>query len=97
MLARVVLARLSFVPAAVVLSHYGNGGTSSMMRCLTGYIVLLALTFGARFASGRWRRIDFTGRRRPLAWSPPIPRALLDSSSGKTLVWRAGPPRVRTS
>jgi hypothetical protein len=32
-----------------------------MMWCLTGYIVVLATTFGLRFASGRWRRIDLVG------------------------------------
>jgi len=32
-----------------------------MMLCLTAYIVLLALTSGLRFASGRWRRFDLAG------------------------------------
>lgn len=60
MLARIVLAWFLFVPAAVALSHFG-GGATSMMLCLTGYIVLLAVTFSLRFASGRWRGIDLTG------------------------------------
>ena len=60
MLARIVLAWFLFVPAAVALSHFG-GGATSMMLCLTGYIVLLAVTFSLRFASGKWRSIDLTG------------------------------------
>ena len=58
MLARVTLAWGVFVPAAWYFSHAGGGGAASMMLCLTGYIVILALTFGARFASGRWRSIE---------------------------------------
>jgi len=61
MIARVVLAWVLFVPLTLFLSHTGGGGARSMMLCLTAYIVLLALTFSARFASGRWRRIDLTG------------------------------------
>jgi Na+-driven multidrug efflux pump len=61
MLARIVLAWFLFVPAAVGLSHWGGGGAKSMMLCLTGYIVALAVTFSLRFASGRWRNIDLTG------------------------------------
>lgn len=61
MIARVVLAWVLFVPLTLVLSHSARGGPTSMMLCLTAYIVLLALTFGLRFASGRWRRIDLTG------------------------------------
>jgi len=60
MVARVVLAWFLFVPAAIGLSHLG-GTATTMMLCLTAYIVLLAATFGMRFASGRWRRIDLTG------------------------------------
>ncbi|HSU38744.1 MAG TPA: hypothetical protein VLJ38_04220 [Polyangiaceae bacterium] len=57
MLARIVLAWGAFVPAAFFLARSRNAGAVSMMLCLTGYIVLLALTFGARFGSGRWRHI----------------------------------------
>lgn len=61
MLARVVLAWVLFVPLMLFYSHAGGGGATSMMLCLTAYIAALALTFSARFASGRWRRIDLTG------------------------------------
>lgn len=57
MLARIVLAWGAFVPAAFFLARSRNAGPVSMMLCLTGYIVLLAFTFGARFGSGRWRHI----------------------------------------
>jgi MATE family multidrug resistance protein len=63
MVARIVLAWGAFVPAAFFLSRSADGGAASMMLCLTGYIVLLAFTFGARFASGRWRRIDLVGAK----------------------------------
>jgi len=66
MLARVVLAWGAFVPAAFFLSHSGGGGTTSMMLCLTAYIVILALTFSARFASGRWRSIELVGPPTPV-------------------------------
>jgi MATE family multidrug resistance protein len=61
MMARVVLAWGGFAPAAIVLSHFAGGGVVSMMWCLTGYIVVLSTTFGLRFASGRWRRINLVG------------------------------------
>jgi MATE family multidrug resistance protein len=61
MMARIVLAWGGFAPAAIVLSHFAGGGIRSMMWCLTGYIIVLSLTFGARFATGRWRRIDLVG------------------------------------
>jgi multidrug resistance protein, MATE family len=65
MMARIVLAWGACLPAAFVLSRSERGGAASMMLCLTGYIVLLALTFGARFGSGRWRKIDLVG-------APPV-------------------------
>jgi MATE family multidrug resistance protein len=61
MMARIVLAWGGLAPVSFVLSHWGGGGVVSMMWCLTGYIVVLATTFGLRFASGRWRRIDLVG------------------------------------
>jgi MATE family multidrug resistance protein len=61
MVARVLLAWGAFVPAAFFVSRSALGGAGSMMLCLAGYIVLLALTFAARFGSGRWRRIDLVG------------------------------------
>ncbi len=64
MVARVVLAWGAFAPAAYFLSRSARGDATSMMLCLTGYIVLLALTFAARFGSGRWRRIDLVGADR---------------------------------
>ncbi|HTQ02904.1 MAG TPA: MATE family efflux transporter [Polyangiaceae bacterium] len=61
MIARIVLAWGAFAPAAFFLARSPIAGARTMMFCLTGYIVLLALTFGARFGSGRWRRIDLVG------------------------------------
>ncbi len=61
MMARIVLAWGGLAPVSFVLSHWGGGGVVSLMWCLTGYIVVLATTFGLRFASGRWRRIDLVG------------------------------------
>jgi MATE family multidrug resistance protein len=63
MIARVALAWGAFVPAAFLLSRSAAAGAASMMLCLTGYIVLLSITFGARFGSGRWRRIDLIGHQ----------------------------------
>ena len=61
MVARVVLAWGAFVPAAFFLARSSSASAASMMLCLTGYIVLLAITFAARFGSGRWRHIDLVG------------------------------------
>ncbi len=61
MVARVVLAWGAFAPAAFFLARSPVAGANAMMLCLTGYIVLLALTFSARFGSGRWRTIVLVG------------------------------------
>jgi MATE family multidrug resistance protein len=58
LLMRIFLAWGAFAPAAFVLSHFTGAGPVGMMWCLTGYIVLLAFAFSARFASGRWRSIE---------------------------------------
>lgn len=63
MVARVVLAWGAFAPAAFFLARSAAAGANAMMFCLTGYIVLLALAFAARFGSGRWRQIDLVGAR----------------------------------
>jgi Na+-driven multidrug efflux pump len=61
MVARIVLAWLVFIPSAWLLVRSGSGGTTGVILCMAGYIALLALTFGLRFASGRWKRIELVG------------------------------------
>jgi multidrug resistance protein, MATE family len=61
MLARIIVAWLVFTPAAWLLVRVWGGDITTMMLSLIGYIVLLALTFGWRFASQRWQKIDLVG------------------------------------
>jgi len=53
-----VLGWLVFIPTGMFLVRYSGGGTLELMLTLTGYILLLAVTLGLRFASGAWRRIS---------------------------------------
>lgn len=55
---RVLLAWLGFVPAAIVVVRYGDGGAIGAMLCLVGYLALLAVALALRFRSGAWRKID---------------------------------------
>jgi multidrug resistance protein, MATE family len=56
--ARIALAWLVFVPAAVLVVMQWDGGPSGAMLCLAGYLALLALALGYRFRTGAWRRIE---------------------------------------
>lgn len=58
MVARIVLGWLVFIPVGMFLVRYSGGGTLELMLTLCGYILLLAVTLGLRFASGAWRRIS---------------------------------------
>ena len=64
--ARLVLAWLVFTPAAWTLVLVLDGGIAAIMASLIGYLALLALAFGVRFASGRWRQIDLLGIEAPV-------------------------------
>jgi MATE family multidrug resistance protein len=61
MWARVVLAWAVFMPPAWVAVHKFDGGITAVMVALIGYLFLLAIALGARFASGKWRNIDLVG------------------------------------
>ncbi len=58
MAARVTLAWAVFVPLSWLVVLVWGGGVVTMMLVLVAYIALLAVAFGARFASGRWRDIQ---------------------------------------
>jgi MATE family multidrug resistance protein len=58
MVARIVLAWAVFIPSAFWLVRTGTGGTTGIILCMAAYIAALALTFGIRFASGGWKRIE---------------------------------------
>jgi MATE family multidrug resistance protein len=56
--ARIALAWLVFMPAAVLVVMRWDGGPGGAMLCLAGYLALLALALGYRFRTGAWRRIE---------------------------------------
>jgi len=55
--ARIVLAWLVFLPAGWVGMRLWAGGPVTAMIIVAGYVALLAVALGLRFASGRWRNI----------------------------------------
>ena len=59
--ARLVLAWVVFTPVAWAAVLLLDGGVYTVMAAMIAYIVVLAATFAARFASGRWRQIDLVG------------------------------------
>lgn len=61
MAARLVLAWLVFTPASWLAVLAFGGGVYTVMIALMGYLGLLALAFGWRFTSGKWREIDLVG------------------------------------
>jgi multidrug resistance protein, MATE family len=61
MWARVVLAWLVFTPGAWAAVRIWHGGINAVIAAMVGYLLLLAVTLGARFASGAWRKIDLVG------------------------------------
>jgi MATE family multidrug resistance protein len=56
--ARIVVAWLVFLPAGWVGMRVWPGGPVTAMAIVAGYVALLAVALGARFASGRWRKIS---------------------------------------
>ena len=56
--ARLILAWAVFVPSAVLVVTYMDGGSIGAMLCLVGYIALLALALAYRFRSGAWKKIE---------------------------------------
>ncbi len=60
--ARIVLAWVVFTPLSWSAVLVFGGGVLTVMSCLIAYLVVLALAFGWRFASGSWREIDLVGR-----------------------------------
>jgi multidrug resistance protein, MATE family len=63
--ARIVLAWFVFIPVAWYSVRVRDGGVQAVILSLTGYLALLALAFGLRFLSGRWRKIDLLGSEGP--------------------------------
>lgn len=61
MVARIMLAWFVFTPLAWLLIIVYEGGVTQVMLSLICYLSLLALALCARFASGRWKRIDLLG------------------------------------
>jgi MATE family multidrug resistance protein len=61
--ARIALAWLVFMPAAVLVVMRWDGGPGGAMLCLAGYLALLALALGYRFRTGAWRRIELIETR----------------------------------
>jgi MATE family multidrug resistance protein len=61
MWARIVLAWLAFMPLAWLSVRVWHGGINAVIGAMVGYLFLLSLTLGARFASGAWRKIDLVG------------------------------------
>jgi len=61
MIARLLLAWFVFMPLAWLLVIVYQGGVTQVMLSLICYLALLAVTFAARFASGRWKKIDMLG------------------------------------
>lgn len=65
--ARIVLAWFVFTPGAWIAVRVLEGGVYEIMGSVIGYLALLSLVLGLRFASGRWRNIDLLGAEtRPL-------------------------------
>jgi multidrug resistance protein, MATE family len=58
MMARIVVAWFVFTPLAWLAVLVYHGGVITMMVALIGYIAVLAVVMGLRFASGRWRSIE---------------------------------------
>jgi Na+-driven multidrug efflux pump len=50
-----------FTPVSLLAVRVWDAGSTGAMWCVVGYLALLALVFGWRFRSGRWREIDLTG------------------------------------
>lgn len=61
MWARVVLGWCAFVPLAWLAVRVWHGGINAVMGAMIGYLLLLSMALGARFASGAWRKIDLVG------------------------------------
>lgn len=58
MAARILLAWFVFLPAAWVGLRWLDGEVVTVMVIVAGYVLLLAVALGLRFASGRWQRIE---------------------------------------
>lgn len=61
MAARIVLAWVIFTPFAWLAVRKFNGGVNAVLGAMLLYVLLLAVTLAARFASGKWRSIDLVG------------------------------------
>jgi MATE family multidrug resistance protein len=59
--ARLVLAWLVFTPLAWIAVFLLDGEVLTVMGAVIAYLGLLAIAFGYRFLSGRWRSIELVG------------------------------------